>query len=638
MVGGLVEEEDVGVPQGDETEDHAREQAVGHFVHGLELAVAGDAEGADLLAPLLHVESFQAPLGDDPVGEEVAEELVGGLLQVELVLRVLVVLADAQVAVAHHVALDGSDPAEHELEQRGLARAVWPHEGDARVEVDAEVEVLVEVVLLLARVAEAHVLEATDGRGQGVALGEAEPVDGVGRHLGREPRLHHLVNDLLLGLGLLAHVGVGAAGRDELLDVLDVRLLLLVALHLVGLVLLARAHEDLVVAAVVLELALVGEVHDVGADAVEEVLRVGDDQQALVVGGEVVLEPHAGAQVQVVGGLVQEQDGRGDEERLGEGHAHAPAARHVLCHLVHLRLREPEAVEQLAGALLKGGGVELLQLLVEKLEVGRIAALLLEDLLLEGFEALLLVSHHVNHRLDGRAVAGYRLRVEVPDVEVLGDVHHPRCQHREQSALPRAVEADQPVAAAIVELKDAVVEELLTVHRDGEVLDLHIPRVVAGCAHARHHARVQCPRSRGRPIPVGLLGPLLLAFDRLALDRVTRHRVRLGPALPGLRVALGRLATFRALLRLALRLLLCRESLLLLLGELLLKELLLALAHRCGAHVLRRLLGEHVRGGGVKLSIHGRLGGLRHLLLAPHVGGVSGDARATCPRGRLGGT
>ena len=44
--------------------------------------------------------------------------------------------------------------------------------------------------------------------------------------VGREARLVHLVQDLLLALGLLDEVGEGAARGDELLDVLDVVLLL----------------------------------------------------------------------------------------------------------------------------------------------------------------------------------------------------------------------------------------------------------------------------------------------------------------------------------------------------------------------------------------------------------------------------
>ena len=48
----------------------------------------------------------------------------------------------------------------------------------------------------------------------------------AGARVERQPRLGHLVQDLLLALGLLDEVGVRAARGDELLDVLDVVLLL----------------------------------------------------------------------------------------------------------------------------------------------------------------------------------------------------------------------------------------------------------------------------------------------------------------------------------------------------------------------------------------------------------------------------
>ena len=165
----------------------------------------------------------------------------------------------------------------------------------------------------------------------------------------------HLVEDLLLGLGLLDQVGEGTARGDELLDVLDVLLLLLVLLPLDDLLLLDRLLEGGVVTGVVLEL-LLREPDRVGADAVEEVLRVGDEHEALVVLAQVVLEPHAGLEVQMVGRLVEQQQRGAHEEGAGEGHAHAPPSRHVLGGAGHHGLVEAEAVEQHRGTDLEGRG------------------------------------------------------------------------------------------------------------------------------------------------------------------------------------------------------------------------------------------------------------------------------------------
>ena len=104
------------------------------------------------------------------------------------------------------------------------ADPVGPDEGDAGVEIDRQLELGVEVVLLLAVVAEGDAVDGEHRRRQLAAVGEVELDGAVLLHLLREPRLHHLVDDLLLRLRLLHQVGVGPARRDELLEVLDVRL------------------------------------------------------------------------------------------------------------------------------------------------------------------------------------------------------------------------------------------------------------------------------------------------------------------------------------------------------------------------------------------------------------------------------
>ena len=59
-------------------------------------------------------------------------------------------------------------------------------------------------------------------------------------------------------------------------------------------------------------------------------LRMRDEHQNLFVVLELLLEPDAGLQVQVVGRLVEEEEMRLDEEGAGEGDAHAPTSRELL--------------------------------------------------------------------------------------------------------------------------------------------------------------------------------------------------------------------------------------------------------------------------------------------------------------------
>ena len=62
-----------------------------------------------------------------------------------------------------------------------------------------------------------------------------------------------------------------------------------------------------------------------GGDVVQELAVVGDQQQRAPEGFQVILEPFDGLDVQVVRGLVQQQDVRMREQDLGQLDAHVPA-------------------------------------------------------------------------------------------------------------------------------------------------------------------------------------------------------------------------------------------------------------------------------------------------------------------------
>ena len=68
---------------------------------------------------------------------------------------------------------------------------------------------------------------------------------------------------------------------------------------------------------------------DGGDHAVQEVAVVRDDDHRAVVGGEEVLEPGERLEVEVVGGLVEQQEIRTQQEEPGQRRPHAPAAREL---------------------------------------------------------------------------------------------------------------------------------------------------------------------------------------------------------------------------------------------------------------------------------------------------------------------
>mmetsp|Transcript_46618 Transcript_46618/g.110866 ORF Transcript_46618/g.110866 Transcript_46618/m.110866 type:complete len:264 (-) Transcript_46618:588-1379(-) len=263
-------------------------------------------------------------------------------------------MPDPQLSALLHLPHGGLDLLQHQLQQRGLSRAVGPYQGHAGIQVHSQFEALVKVVLFLARVGKRHVGEGHDRRRDLLGVGEGKLVSWIFHGLLCQSRLHHLVDDLLLGFSLHAQVCVGAAGANKFLQVLDVLLLLLVLGQLVLFDLRPGFDVLVVVAAPHNQGSFLRELHDVGAHTVHEVLRVRGEQQRVGVAGQILLQPHAGPKVQVIRGLVQEQQHGLYKERLRQRHAHPPAAGHVLRRLLHHGLGEAQAVQQLAGPRLEG--------------------------------------------------------------------------------------------------------------------------------------------------------------------------------------------------------------------------------------------------------------------------------------------
>mmetsp|Transcript_29416 Transcript_29416/g.87303 ORF Transcript_29416/g.87303 Transcript_29416/m.87303 type:complete len:335 (-) Transcript_29416:133-1137(-) len=288
---------------------------------------------------------------------------------------------------------------------------------------------------------------------------------------------------------------------------LDVVLLLLPLRELILLGLRAGLPVRRVVSAPRDEGALLRELHDVRADAVHEVLRVGREQQGVGVLGEVLLQPHAGAQIQVVRRLVEDQQHGLHEEGLREGHAHPPASGHVLGVLVHHRHGEAETVEQLARPGFERVRVHPVELVADDLqEVGVLLRVLLEELHAQLLEAPVLVRHDVNDGLDGAHLLRLRLAIQEPHVDVVGDGNLAGGDGGEHRRLAGAVLADQAVAASEVELQLGVPDELFAVHAHGELLDLDVDSLLLGGQDARDHSRVQ----DGRALDVPRLDLLLL--------------------------------------------------------------------------------------------------------------------------------
>mmetsp|Transcript_6945 Transcript_6945/g.24298 ORF Transcript_6945/g.24298 Transcript_6945/m.24298 type:complete len:428 (-) Transcript_6945:805-2088(-) len=302
MVGWLIKEEDVRIALGDIGEDEARLLSVRHVLDLRCLHLTGDSEPPDATSPCLELQVLLRELR--------VHVLQRRHVLVQLIHRVLMELGDLKMRMFLHVSPGGAQLPVHQLQQRTLSCSVGTDESDARVEIHRELQVLVEHVLFFATVRKGDIVDREDGRRDRSAVREMK-LDAaiILRFLG-ESSLHHLVNNLLLRLSLLHQIGICTTGCDEFFQVLDVRLLLLIALHLIDIILPLCLDKRIVVSSVVDELSLRRQVNDVGANSIQEIFRVRDKNKNSRILCQVALQPAAGLHIQMVRGLVQEKKHR----------------------------------------------------------------------------------------------------------------------------------------------------------------------------------------------------------------------------------------------------------------------------------------------------------------------------------------
>lgn len=146
------------------------------------------------------------------------------------------------------------------------------------------------------------------------------------------------------------------------------------------------------------------------------------EDEDVVVGRQVRLEPDDGAEVEVRRGLVEQEQVGLDEERAGEGDAHTPTSRHVLGRLGHHLLGEAETVQDRAGLGLEHGRVHLLDLLVDGLERELVDVVGDREILGKLLEALNLGLGRGDDVVEGVDVGRLNGAADEVDVDVIGDL------------------------------------------------------------------------------------------------------------------------------------------------------------------------------------------------------------------------
>mmetsp|Transcript_785 Transcript_785/g.1183 ORF Transcript_785/g.1183 Transcript_785/m.1183 type:complete len:368 (-) Transcript_785:239-1342(-) len=304
--------------------------------------------------------------------------------------------------MALDLALRGGEISTEKLQEGTLSCPVGPDKRYATVHVDPTVNFFVQRVLHFTRVGESDIIQCKYGVRQPVALREVKLEEALLLWLFDQAICFHLVQYLLLRLSLLHEVSVCSGRGNKLLDLLDISLLLLVLLHLIYLDFSFYLHERVIVTTVVFECFLRSDMADIRADAIEEVLRVRNEDEALVLAfsRKILLKPHARFEVQVIRRLIQKHERGLDEERLCKRDTHSPSPGHVLGGFSHHLVSKPETAEDPPSARLEGGGVQRLDAVIDVLKRGRVGPFLLEDLfreLLETFHLLLCLGDHDFH-------------------------------------------------------------------------------------------------------------------------------------------------------------------------------------------------------------------------------------------------
>ena len=346
----------------------------------------------------------------------------------------LVEVGHLQVAAAAHAALRGLQLAEDELEQRGLAATVGADQahlvaaqdgGAEAVDQRALAEALADVAQLRHDLAagrarihfQLHLAQRFAAAGA-LLTQRLQPLHPA--HAAGAPRFHALAHPHLLLRQQLVGAGIGQG----------------FVFQLAGLGGLVGAE----VARVAAQHAAV-QLDDAGGHRVDEGAVVRDEQQRAAPFVEQRLQPDDGVQVQVVGGLVQQQHVGVGGQRLGQGHALLGAARQ---RVHHRRGVQVQALQRLVHPAFPVPAVQRLDAGLDRVQV--VAGLMRLVAGAQGLGFGHALAHHLEHRGTGREVGLLRhieaahvlLRLQQAVVQLFQ-----AGQHLEQRRLAGTVAADQ---------------------------------------------------------------------------------------------------------------------------------------------------------------------------------------------------
>ena len=298
MVGRLVEEQDIAL-------------AVDQLAQA-DLGLLAARQDADLALDVLGGQTALGQSGTDfKLGE--AGELLPDLLDAGggiVIAAFLLKVADLQAVAQTDRAGQGRDDAQNALEQGGLADTVGTDQSDLLAAFHAQIEGLGEGRI----VADDQILGFKDHLAGGTADLEVELGLGL---FGSQLDELHLVQLLLTGHGHVTGGNTGLVAVNKVLEFTDLLLLALVGSFDLSLLDGIDFLEAVVVADITGQLAVFHVIDQVD-NFIDKGNVVGNEDEGIFVFLQVALEPCDMLFVQIVGGLVQQQDLGLFQQQLGQ--------------------------------------------------------------------------------------------------------------------------------------------------------------------------------------------------------------------------------------------------------------------------------------------------------------------------------
>ena len=268
-------------------------------------------------------------------------------------------IAHHQLARRGEIAPHRRQLARQQLGHGGFAVAVLAQQRDAVLRVEAERKIGEDGLARL--IADRRAVHGDQRRRGFGRLGNADRShELVGRHFD----LRHLGQHLHAALRLRRLGRRRLEAVDEFLHVRARRVLFLGEGQVVGAGGGAGLDESIVAAGIELQLAPL-QMQDEFAGGIQKVAVMADDQHGAAIAQEKILQPQHAFQVEIVGGLVQQQQvGCGEEDRR-QRHAHAPAAGKFLAGAQLVFRRKAQAGQNFGGAGRRGIGVDGFQAVID---------------------------------------------------------------------------------------------------------------------------------------------------------------------------------------------------------------------------------------------------------------------------------